>query len=65
MKRKHDALVDDQGRVDSAPAQSSLAQSKTGQYLQGQDLLTESVSWSLQPFAASATPSHTNAEICV
>ena len=43
MKRKHDVLVDDQNRVDSAAAQSSFAQSNTGQYLQGQDLLTESV----------------------
>ena len=43
MKRKHDALMNDQSRVDSAAEQSSFAQSKMGQYLQGQDLLTESV----------------------
>lgn len=43
MKRKHDVLVDAQSRLDSLAAQPSLAQAKTGQYLQGQDLLTESV----------------------
>lgn len=43
MKRKHDALVDVQSQLDILAAQPSLAQAKTGQYLPGQDLLTESV----------------------
>lgn len=56
MKRKHEALVDAQIRRDTSAAQSSLAQAKTGQYLPGQDLLTESVFWSARRFTPNAKP---------
>ena len=42
MKRKHGALIFDPSRVNSVPS-VPFAHSKTGQYLQGQDLATESV----------------------
>lgn len=56
MKRKHDALVDAQVRRDTSAAQPSLAQAKTGQYLPGQDLLTESVFWSARRVTPNAKP---------
>lgn len=43
MKRKHDALFSGHTELDNEDAQHSFAHRKIGQYLRGQDLLTESV----------------------
>lgn len=47
MKRKHDALFNGHTGHGHEDAQHSFAHSKIGQYLRGQDLLTESVLWYL------------------